>query len=303
MVSPRLADPLYIAGKAAVAALLAVLVVDLLGVTDRLSAPFVAAVCTAPSVYGGVRRGLQQFAASVLGGGIAVLIGLVLPVMHTLLLATFATVWLAFRTGLGGAYIVGAFTVFYVLLIPSESFGVTLEHRLASVATGALSALTMNLLVSLLRLRAVLRRRLGIARTALAKEWDLIANRLEQKEAAVTAVEPFDGVFPLLRTLQEELLDARAEGRFRSRSFQEKVERSLEQSRRLVRMAHHGRTLLFESTDAPGPRPELAAAARALAEALRQNQPLAGHALDVEVEPALWTPFTKAVRAWNGPER
>ncbi len=305
MVSPKLADPLYIAGKAALAALLSVLVVDLFGVTDRLSAPFVAVVCTAPSVYGGVRRGFDQLAASLLGGTIAVLVGMVLPVMYTLIIATFATVWLAFRTGLGGAYIVGAFTVFYVLLIPSQSFGVTLEHRLASVLTGASSALAMNLLVSLFRLRAVLRRRLEIARTALAHDWALAADRLAWGEAAraVVAPEPFDDVFPLLRALQAELLDARAEGRFRSRGFRAEVEAALHDTKRMVAVAHHGKDLVIAADEAPGPRPALSAAARALSEAVKKNEAASPALINASVkgtsDPELDRPFEKALRQWN----
>lgn len=294
-MSPKLADPLYIALKAAAAALLSVLVVDLLGITDRLSAPFVAVVCIAPSVYGGVRRGFEQLAASVLGGGIAVILAVWLPLPAALVVATFATVWLCFQTGLGTAYIVGAFTVFYVLLIPSESAGVTLEHRLASVVVGAVAALGMNVLVSLFRLRAVLRRRLTIAREALAKEWASAADLLERPEAAA-APEPFDALFPLLRALQEELLDARAEGRFRSRSFRAEVDEALRTARRMVAVAHHGTDLVLASSTSMTPRPLAATAARTLAEEIQRDARMEA---DPAVEDDVRRSFAEARRWWN----
>jgi hypothetical protein len=294
-LSATLADPLYLAAKAAASALVAVLVVDLLGVEDRLSAPFVAVVCTAPSVWGGVRRGLHQLAASVLGGGVAVLLGLLLPVPITLVLATFATVWLCFRTGLGQAYIVGAFTVFYVLLIPGEHLGFTLEHRLASVVIGALAALGSNLVVSLLRLGAVLRRRMQIARAALATEWELAVGFLEAPAPVRSArLTPFDAAFPLLRVLQEELTDAQREGRLRTRRFREEVGGALEAARLMVAVAHHGKALVL-AAQRQGPLPEAAKAAGELARAIREHRAV-GELLSVE--PAAASALAAAREAW-----
>ncbi len=299
-MSPKLADPLYLAFKAAVAALLSVLAVDTLGVEDRLSAPFVAVVCVSPSIYGGVRRGFEQLAASVLGGGIAVLSSFWLPMQATLVFATFLTVWVAFRVRLGTAYIVGAFTVFYVLLIPAESTHITLEHRLASVFIGTVAALLMNVIVSLSRLHAVLRRRLRIAREALAQEWDRAASVLEDDlpspagRRAGDEGPPFDALFPLLGALQAELTDARAEGRFRSAKFRAEVDEALETARRMMRVAHYGKDLMLVAEDAS--KPKAAAAARALGVAIREDRPFT---FDERVEPECGKSLARAARCWT----
>ncbi|MGQ0504980.1 MAG: FUSC family protein [Myxococcaceae bacterium] len=287
-MNPVLAHPLSIALKASLSALAASLLVELLGMNDRLSATFVAVVCISPTVYTGLRRGLEQIAASTLGGVVTWLLTLVLPLPRpvALVAALFITIWLCFRVGFGRAFLVGAFTVLYVLLIPGATIGATLSHRLASVAIGVACATALNVIVSFATYRSVFARRQRIARERVGSSFIALAELLRKGETSSTV---FEDVFPLLRALLDELCDAVRESRLRvaskSRARLTEMQHAVEE---LLAVAHHGKDLVLLLRRQPQPFPLAAEWSRHLGEALiqgrasnpqRSSEPLAREAL------------------------
>ncbi len=273
-MSTPLSHPLYIAAKAAIAALVALSLVEAGGIEDRLSACFVAVVCTSPTVYSGFRRGLGQLLGSTIGGSITLLLAFWAPRSVTLVAALFITIWVSFLLRVGSDYVVAAFTVLYVLLIPGDATH-TLEHRLASVAIGVLSATVVNLVVSFARRRRVFARRLDIARLLVASELERAATVLEQgprpgEEQARGQL--FEAPFRLLRVLSDELNDAARELGASAR-WRAQVQGACRATQQLLAVSHYGKDLLLSFEDSPRARPLSAAAASELAEALRQQRP------------------------------
>lgn len=272
-MSNPLSHPFYISAKAALAALSALAVVNAAGIEDKLSATFVAVVCTSPTVFTGVRRGLGQLIGSFLGGTITLLLMRFAPPSVTLLAALFVTIWASFLIRIGSDYVVAAFTVLYVLLIPGEAAH-TLEHRMASVLVGVLSALVVNLAVSFLRRRAVFGRRLRIAR-------ELVADELERAATVmVRTPDPgrwdetnlFEPVFRTLRTLADELGDASRE-LLSSRRWKTQVRGAARATQQLLAVAHYGKDAAFTWAGGAKALPEVAAAMSELAAAIRAQRP------------------------------
>ena len=284
-----LAHPLYLALKSSLAALLALALVQLFQVNDRLSATFVSVACLTPTVYSGLRRGLDQLGASAIGGALTWALGLFLPRAPTLALALFASVWISFRVGLGRGFLVASFTVLYVLLIPGASPGVALASRLSSVAIGAVSAIVVNLSVSMLTYHSLFSRRLKIARSCLATEYRRLADALA---GSTFPADLFEASFPLLRTLHEELSDAVQESRLRGARHRERLSSALEAAHHLLAVAHYGKDLALTQAERPGLGSTQQAAARRLADAL-------GEAAAVPPEPGADPRLASAARAWE----
>lgn len=164
----RLADPRWLAGKAGLSAGLAVAIVEAAQIPDGVSAAFVAMVCTAPTVWSGVKRARDQALASLLGAlGAAGLAWLGIPAPLGVALAVTLAISATWAASLAHAYPVASFTAIYMLLLPKGSPETTLEVRLLAVTCGALSALTVNLALSWTAVRQVFRKRLARADTLL----------------------------------------------------------------------------------------------------------------------------------------
>lgn len=170
----RLADPRWLAGKAGLSAGLAVAVAQVLDVPDGVSAAFVAAVCTAPTVWSGLKRARDQVFASVLGAlGAAGLAWFDAPLPVGVGLAVSLAIAATWGANLAHAYPVACFTAIYMLLLPKGAPEATLKVRLLAVAIGALTAVGVNAVLSWTAVRRVFRKRLeradGLVIDALAK--------------------------------------------------------------------------------------------------------------------------------------
>ncbi len=240
-----LTDPLFLALKAAFAASLAVLLTYVLGIADQLSAGFVAVACVSPTAYAGLRRGGQQVAGSVLGGGIATLLSFVLPpslapltVFLSVLLAVVACV----RFGMTSAYGVAGFSAVYVVALPFASATVAIETRLLSLAIGISVATAFNLVVSWVLGSRIVERRIRIARAEVA---EALRRRREPD-----ADQRFEATFAVIAELQTDLEAARRElfgGRTRVLA-----EAHLAEATRLRRLLHVAKTLvLLDRADDP----------------------------------------------------
>lgn len=154
-------NPGPLATKAACASTLAYLVCVGAGIPDGLSAAFIAVVCVTPTVLAGLRRAIGQGVASLVGGGLAALwMQIGLPTGWTLGLSVGGAVLGVFSLGFGRAHTVAAFTAIYMHLLPLGGPGQTLSVRVAAIGVGALSAMTVNTLVSAMFYDRIFARRL-----------------------------------------------------------------------------------------------------------------------------------------------
>lgn len=167
----RLADPAYIAGKAALATSAAVVLAPLVGAHDPLSAGFVAIVCVAPSARYGLRNGYEQFVSSLVGCLCAGLPLLLHPgamgAWWALAPSMAAAVWICFRLGLPSGYFVSGFSVLYMHLVPYPSAGVAAGERLAAVVVGIACATLVNVLAQTADFPRILRRRMAKAKVSV----------------------------------------------------------------------------------------------------------------------------------------
>lgn len=156
--------PVFLAGKAAAACLLSLLLDAWTGNPDHVTSTFVAVLCVSPVVLMGLRRALDQVVGSLVGGlsgTAATLAGL--GSLAGIPAAVGAGVLLCFTLGFGRGYPVAAFTALFVQLVPRGGPLATFEVQLIAVATGAASAFLVNLLVSSLAYRNIFHRRLRYA--------------------------------------------------------------------------------------------------------------------------------------------
>lgn len=204
----RLADPRWLAGKAGLSAGLAVAAVQVLEVPDAVSAAFVATVCTAPTVWSGLKRARDQVLASLLGAlGAAGLAWLGAPAPIGVALAVGLAIAATWGASLAHAYPVASFTAIYMLLLPRGAPEATMRVRLLAVAIGALAALGVNAVLSWTAVRRVFRKR-------LEKADDLMMGSLGQlsRHPAQMRIARQD-----LETLGGELADALSEARWLNR--------------------------------------------------------------------------------------
>lgn len=207
--------------KVALATALAFVFVHVAQIDDPISATFVAAVCTSPTVVTGLKRAVEQMVGSFLGGAIAfaVLMACLEAPKSLGLLAGLNGAWvLGVAVGLavlasgllrlGQAHIVAAFSALYMVLMVEMGLNSpeqNLSLRLAAVAFGGLAAMIVNSMLSSLSYRGVFKRRLHIAR-------QLVAGALLEVEANKDP-SVLDEPLLLLSQLRKELGDAARERR------------------------------------------------------------------------------------------
>jgi hypothetical protein len=266
---PTLSNPVVLAVKAALAVALSLGLVKLAGLQDELSASFAALACTTPVVVTGVRRGLEQVAASAIGGALTSLLLLLLP-RHpaTLGLAMAATILLTFTFGLAAEYLVAGFTVLYVYLIPAATPGLALEERMLSLVVGVAAATLVNTVVSASFYRRIFTRRVGLVHEAVAKACETLAACAREPADRERAPLAFDGVFPLLWSLGSDLSDARREQRLRPGAGSD-VAAFHDEVRALARLAHLGKELGLHVESSPALAAALAGPLEALAQEVR----------------------------------
>jgi hypothetical protein len=171
----QLTDPRYLTAKAAVATALAAALAHAAGVSDLLSASFVALVCITPTAYAGLRRALEQLGGAVVGGGATALLLAVLPWQgdpaRQCLAAGISvgiSTWACARLRWEAGHITAGFTVLYLVLLPFRSFAEGLRERGLAVLLGALAAAAVNAAVSWAFAGRILARRVRLARASVA---------------------------------------------------------------------------------------------------------------------------------------
>ncbi len=190
----RLLDVPRMSVKAGISAALAVLVADVVGSSDPLSAAFVALACVAPSAFGGLRRGFEQAAASLIGAAVAMVVVVALPGVRASALlpiavatAIIATLVVTLRSLSDGAYYTAGFSALYVFFMPYPSGLESLRGRMAAVACGVAAASLTNTLAAALVGPTIVRRRRAIGRAAaseaLRARAETFGNRLPSAEA------------------------------------------------------------------------------------------------------------------------
>lgn len=222
---------LFLAAKATAACGLALLADAVTGNPDHVTSTFVAVLAVSPVVLMGLRRSLDQVVGSLVGGAwgtAALLAGLGLG--GGIPLAVGAAVLTAFLLGFERGYTVAAFTALFVQAVPRGSPLETLEVRLLAVATAAASAFAVNVALSAAAYKSIFRRRLRYAEATASA---LLVRAAEQGPAVARAG------FPVLATLEEEILLALEELRWRrARGTETWLLGILERVRTLRRLLH-----------------------------------------------------------------
>ncbi len=121
-------------------------------------------------------------------------------------LAVGAGILSCFLIGFGRGYPVAAFAALFVQAVPRGDPLATLEVRLLAVATAAVAAFAINVLVSSIAYRGIFRRRLRYAEATVSK---LLVAAADRDPQAVRAG------FPVVAELEEQLQAARDELRWR----------------------------------------------------------------------------------------
>ena len=142
-------DNRYRAGKVAAATFLALLGGELIGNPDRVTATFIAVLCCSPAVSIGLRQGITQLGASLVGGTLGVLcilaqVPVYLGVPIAVCLAVLSTAWSKFSKGTG----VASFTALFVQLVPFGSPFETWWTRQEAVLLALVCAAIVNIFVS-----------------------------------------------------------------------------------------------------------------------------------------------------------
>ena len=218
------------AAKAALACALALGIDSLTGNPDHVTSTFVAVLAVSPVVLMGLRRSLDQIAGSLLGGlfgGGAMLAGLSLGLGIPLAVAL--SILACFACGFGRGYPVAAFTALFVQAVPFGDAAATLEVRMLAVATAAVSAFLVNVVVSAAAYENIFRRRLRFAESTVSA---LLVRAADEGPEVVR-----EG-FPVLAELSEELSLALGELRVRRSSSERLLEwqRRAEDLRRLLHL-------------------------------------------------------------------
>ncbi len=221
----------FLALKSAVACLMALAIDRWTGNPDHVTSTFVAVLCVSPVVLMGLRKSLDQVGGSLIGGVSGTLTVLLpLGMFFGIPLAVGSAVLLSFALGFGRGYTVAAFSALFVQAVPWGTPIDTLEVRLLAVATGAVAAFAVNLLVSSMAYRGIFRRRLRFAEATVSA---LLVRAAEQGPQVVRAG------FPVLADLERELGLASDELRLRrSKETHEWIEGLADRAGRLRRLLH-----------------------------------------------------------------
>jgi hypothetical protein len=278
----KLADPLWLAAKAGVASALAVVTARGLDVDDALSAGFVALACVSPSVWAGIKNGLEQLVGSALACAIAGLPMALFPAVRgssaAILASLTLSVWACFAARLGSAYLVAGFSALYLHLLPFSSAALGISIRIEAVAIGILAATAVNTLVSSLFAERVAARRVTLAKRIVAGDLDGAARWLDDAREATPPT--FHDAFQVVGELRLDLGAATHERLFPGAARARKsAHRGLALADALEKTAHLAKELVLVAR-AEGHGRSPAVAAEALREVARS---LAGEA----VEPAL----------------
>ncbi len=277
----RLADPVYLAVKSAVASSCAVALAHALSVPDAISSGFVAIVCVTPTAYGGLRRGLEQLVSALVAwAATAAMLALWPFTLHgygaagVVLGSMGATVWLCHRFTMTGGYLVAGFTALYLVLMPFHSLGEAVRVRIEAVLLGIVASTVVNLAVSAVSAHRIRERRVRLALEALAASLDLTARACADPARRAAADDGWPSVFESLAELRDDLAAQSREVLLpQRRAVRERAREALRMADALGDAAHLGRhvTLLLEGSTQR--YEELEGPLLALARALEQRAP------------------------------
>lgn len=224
--------------KVGLATALAFMLDNAFHLNDAVSAGFVAVVCTSPTMLSGMKRGTEQLAGSLLGGGIATILllaGLRGSLAIGLSVGISATLSGLFR--MQQAHIVAAFAALYVMILGAANPAVSCWKHFLAVAIGGASATLVNILVSALLYPMLFTRRMDILRKQLA--WTF--------EAAERGEDTFDAAFAMIGDLGCELDDASGEPLARRKRVKGMILRYQEEVALLKELAHYGKDAFLRS--------------------------------------------------------
>ncbi len=206
--------------KSAAAVFISLYIAKLLKLPDLLSPAFVAVLCIQPTVYTGIRRGLQEFFVSLLGAIFSLIF--VLPYginLITVPLTVAFTIYVAIKLHLDDSISIAIFTVLYITLFPGESVIKTTEIRFFSIVIGILSASFVNYLVSFVRYKYLFYTRLLRASEIIYIRFNQLVDSIYDKDVETlnSLLPEIDQIYKQLSNLKKELNDIRKEINIRKR--------------------------------------------------------------------------------------
>jgi uncharacterized membrane protein YgaE (UPF0421/DUF939 family) len=282
----QLTDPRYLTAKAAVATALAAALAHAAGVSDLLSASFVALVCITPTAYAGLRRALEQLGGAVVGGGATALLLAVLPWQgdpaRQCLAAGISvgiSTWACARLRWEAGHITAGFTVLYLVLLPFRSFAEGLRERGLAVLLGALAAAAVNAAVSWAFAGRILARRVRLARASVAGALRRTAAMCRDGGTPEDLAAVYAPAFAVAAELHGDLAALSREVVLSPRSAVRAEARArLSTAARLEEIAHLGKHLAMLRADSDAAPPGLADALAQAADALATGHNLAAAA-------------------------
>ncbi len=291
-----LTDPLYLAVKVGAAAGLAVLLAHVARVPDALSCGFVGLVCVTPTVYAGLRRGLEQLGGAALAGIITTPLALVGPTHPA---APVVAVQVALATGLvaaachrlrwGGGYTVAGFTALYLRVLPFSSLAEALRVRFVAVLLGVAVATAVNLVVAWTAAAAIRERRVRLARAAVADPLRRAAAACVEPAQRAAAAAAWRPAFAAVEELRADLAAQARELLLPHRgAVRAAAARDLAALDGLADLAHLGRHVCLLLAASERPEPAAASALTRAADALLAASPAA--ACDALAAAAAGTP-------------
>lgn len=239
-----LSNPWFLAPKAALATLLAILGNEVLENKDIVSATFIAVLSVSPNILLGLRGGLAQLTGSLTGGlwGVAALLAN-LELVAGIPLAVGGSILTVFFLRQGPGYPIAAFTALFVQAVPFGTPWETLLVRLEAVAVGALAGFVVNLIVSS-------RSYPGIYYHRLRQLWKFyeagLPDRFPPREATLKEF------FSYIGELSAEMATARRELSLRRSSKTARLDELLSLCRQMQFLGHLWQDILFRLESEPG---------------------------------------------------
>ncbi len=204
--------------KSAIAVFISLYLAKLLNLPDLLSPAFVSVLCIQPTVFTGIKRGLQEFFVSLLGATLSLI--LVLPYginLITVPITVALTIYIAIKLNLDDSIPIAIFTVLYITLFPMESVWITTKIRFLSILLGIASASFVNYLISFIRYKYLFYSRvLRVCEITYHKFSQFLEAVYDKDTLQLNSLLPqIDQIYKQVNNLKSEVTDIRKEIKIR----------------------------------------------------------------------------------------
>ena len=207
--------------KSGVVLYLAILVSQLLHFNDVLSPAFAAVLSIKPTIYTGVKRGIEEFVVSLIAALASVIVLLILG-RNTL------SVVVALMVGLAATFLLNKaasapitfFTVLYITLFPGTSFLKTAVYRFLYIFTGVGLAFIVNFVFSFFVYRDLFSRRAHYSLETVKHFFEMVVAGISSssKSQLYKAEVYYHQQMQYFESLLQEMNDLKAEVKFHKKT-------------------------------------------------------------------------------------